>query len=80
MKSKGMLCERCLAKGIYKAAEVVHHKIKLTPALAQRPDIALNWDNLEALCRDCHEKEHGRNRRRYKVDVKTGEVILLDDK
>ncbi len=21
-------------------------------------DITLNWDNLEALCQDCHNKEH----------------------
>ena len=22
------------------------------------PEVALNFDNLEALCRDCHNKEH----------------------
>lgn len=79
LKSKGGLCERCLAKGIYKAAEVVHHKIRLTPTLCADPAIALNWDNLEALCRECHEKEHDRNRRRFKVDMQTGEVTLLKD-
>ena len=78
LKSKGMLCERCLAKGIYKPAEVVHHKIKLTPQLCEDPAIALNWDNLEALCRDCHEREHGRNKRRHKFD-EYGNLIFLDD-
>lgn len=47
------LCERC---GM--PARQVHHKVRLTPANMNDPDVALNWDNLEALCDDCHQKEH----------------------
>lgn len=52
------LCERCLAKGIIKAGRDVHHKIHLTPQNITDPAIALSWDNLELLCKECHEEEH----------------------
>ena len=41
------LCERCGA-----VATVVHHKDK--------NQWNCSWDNLESLCRDCHEEHHGR--------------------
>lgn len=65
--SAGWLCEECLRKGIYKAGEIVHHKQELTAENIDNPSIALSWDNLELLCRDCHGKAH-KKRRRYKVD------------
>ena len=30
-KSKGNLCELCLAKGLFNPCEIVHHKVELTP-------------------------------------------------
>ena len=60
--SKAGLCERCLAKGLIVPGEDVHHKIKLTPDNINNPDVALNWDNLELLCRQCHLEEHTRAR------------------
>jgi len=78
LKSKGMLCERCLAKGLYVPATVVHHRVRLDPQTVNNPAIALNWDNLEALCRPCHEKEHDRGRkRRYDFD-EYGNLIVPD--
>ena len=59
----GGLCERCKAKGLIVPAEEVHHKIKLTPANINRPEVALNWGNLIALCKDCHMKEHQKPKR-----------------
>lgn len=47
------LCVRCGKPG-----EIVHHKIYLTPENIGNPDISLNPDNLETLCRDCHALEH----------------------
>lgn len=47
------LCERC--KGLGK---IVHHKIYLTPDNINDPNISLNFDNLELLCRTCHNREH----------------------
>ena len=52
------LCENCMRKGIYKPAEIVHHKIELTPVNIENPEIALCFDNLEAVCRDCHNEYH----------------------
>ena len=64
----GGLCERCLARGIVSAGRVVHHKQHLTPETIDDPDVALNWDNLELLCRDCHGDEHRGFERRWTVD------------
>ena len=64
----GGLCERCLAKGIYKAGEIVHHKVHLNPNNISDPSVSLNWDNLELLCRECHGDEHQRLKKRYTID------------
>lgn len=51
-------CNRCEQAGKITPAEHVHHKIWLSPKNIHDPYITLNWDNLEALCHDCHTKEH----------------------
>lgn len=51
-------CERCLAAGIARPAEHVHHIVHLTMDNYTDPMVALNPDNLEALCIDCHNAEH----------------------
>ena len=58
MKRAHYLCENCLRKGIYKPAEIVHHIIEIDPITIERPEIALSFDNLEALCRECHAEKH----------------------
>ena len=68
------LCEDCLAKGLIKRAEEVHHKIKLTPENINNPEITLSWSNLRALCKDCHLNVH-RKPKRWRVD-ENGEVTL----
>lgn len=65
--SRGGLCERCLAKGLYSPGEAVHHKVRLTADNINDPMITLNWDNLELLCHECHTEEHQRIRPRYVV-------------
>lgn len=66
--SVGGLCERCLARGFYTPGEIVHHKIHINPNNISNPEITLNFENLELLCRDCHAKEHERNVKRFSVD------------
>lgn len=79
-KRKG-LCERCLSKGILKAGDEVHHKKRLTVRNINDPKVALNEENLEVLCADCHHAEHRDDRtqmfskKRYVVDKETGKVI-----
>jgi 5-methylcytosine-specific restriction endonuclease McrA len=48
-------CERCGRVG-----EEVHHKIRLTVDNVKDPTVSINQDNLELLCKDCHNKEHKR--------------------
>ena len=70
------MCEECKKRGLIVPADEVHHKIKLTPENINRPEIALNWSNLVALCKDCHLKIH-RKKKRWSVD-ENGVVTLRD--
>ena len=74
-KRCGYLCESCLRNGTYRPGEIVHHKVMLTPENILSPEIALNWDNLELLCRDCHAARHSAGRRRYHIAA-DGEIIF----
>lgn len=53
MKSKNHVCERC--GGL---AYIVHHKKHITPFNINDPNITLSWDNLQALCLNCHNAVH----------------------
>ena len=68
MKQAHHLCENCLRRGIYKPAEIVHHIIEIDPVTIERPEIALNFDNLEAVCRECHNDIHENYGRWHKVN------------
>ncbi|WP_350211168.1 HNH endonuclease [Botrimarina sp.] len=50
------LCRDCLSAGRTTAAAEVHHREKR----ADRPDLALTWGNLEALCKGCHSRRTNR--------------------
>ena len=78
VKYAGGLCESCLRRGLYVGGEIVHHKIHLTPENIKDPSIALSFDNLELLCRECHALEHSTRRRRFTVD-KEGRVTARED-
>jgi 5-methylcytosine-specific restriction protein A len=47
------LCHDCDARGRTEAARHVHH-VKDRKA---HPDLALDWDNLQALCVGCHNRK-----------------------
>lgn len=51
--SKFGLCELCEKPG-----EEIHHKIFLRPENMNNADITLNWDNLQLLCKRCHNVQH----------------------
>lgn len=68
MQSKNYVCERC--GGV---AEIVHHKKYISPSNINDPNITLNWDNLEALCRRCHQHEH------YLDKQTTAKGLVFDD-
>ena len=58
MRMQRGLCERCLENGMVRPAQIVHHKIHLSPSNINDPEISLGFVNLEALCRECHAAEH----------------------
>ena len=69
---KGHLCERCLARGIINPGSKeqpleVHHKIPLTADNVKNPKVALSWDNLECLCKACHDEEREEKPKRWSV-------------
>ena len=76
LRKVGGLCERCRSRGLIVPADEVHHKKRLTTETVKQPEIALNWANLEALCEDCHRKEH-RKTKRWTVD-EDGNVTAVD--
>ena len=67
LKQKRGLCEQCLKRGMYVPADTVHHIKHLSPENINDPSITLNYQNLMALCRDCHAEMH-KGIKRYKVD------------
>ena len=67
--SRYCICERC-GRAVYvdgvndylpkqqRLRYIVHHKEYLNENNYTDDSIALDWDNLELLCIDCHNKEH----------------------
>ena len=64
-----LLCNRChkpvyvdgISKWIPKQQRrtgIVHHKIYLDDINVNDINVTLNIDNLEGICKECHEKEH----------------------
>ena len=74
--SVGGLCECCRSHGLINAGEIVHHKVHLTPENINDPSIALNWDNLELLCKTCHDEERDKKPKRWRADP-DGKVHLI---
>ena len=79
-ESKGNLCERCLKRGVINPGTKeqpleVHHKVPLNADNVKDPNIALGWDNLELLCKQCHDEEKQRRAKRWKIGP-DGRVIL----
>lgn len=54
MISRHYVCELCGA-----AALICHHIVPITPQTINDWNVTLNWDNLLAVCRECHSQLHG---------------------
>lgn len=74
----GGLCCRC-----YRPAYIVHHKIELTPNNINDPTITLDINNLESLCKKCHDAEHDMCVSKNNVDGvrfdENGDVVIIND-
>lgn len=51
----GGLCEVCNEVPGY----IVHHIKELTPSNINNPDVTLNLNNLQYVCKKCHDIKHG---------------------
>lgn len=81
LMSQDYICERC-----GQPAKIVHHKRWLNRENINDISVTLCWDNLEALCQDCHNKEHHKQERLeylqatdgvpYDIFVKKGLITL----
>lgn len=81
---QNLLCNRC-HKPVYvdglsdyipkdkRRIGIVHHKEYLDNSNVYDVDIALNENNLEGLCKECHEEEHHQ-------DVSTRKEYYFDEK
>lgn len=69
LKKVNHQCERCRMNGLIVPAYIVHHKKHLNQANYEDASVALNFENLEALCLTCHNKEHfgSKKEARWKV-------------
>lgn len=63
LQSQHYVCERC-----GRPAVICHHKKYLNDRNYTDPAVSLCFDNLEALCQDCHNKEHSLKRPLVKFD------------
>ena len=53
MERDNYLCVRCGRPG-----KIVHHKVYLTEKNINDPDVSLNMELAETLCKKCHDEEH----------------------
>lgn len=51
----GGMCEECHEE----LGFILHHKVSLTPKNIHNPEISLNHDNLQWVCKVCHDKFEG---------------------
>ena len=77
-KMMNPLCERCLSQNRVKECEEIHH---VTPLKTCNGDLnyllqlAFDYDNLMALCCQCHEEIHAEMRAQHKRKITSWGVI-----
>ncbi len=78
LESVNHLCERCLAKGIYEPAKIVHHRIHLTAENFGDADLMFGFDNLMAVCIACHNDIHGKTKEKKRWEFIDGELVTKE--
>lgn len=71
------LCERCDKKEIKNPAYFIHHKEYVTDENYMDDSVFFNIDNLESLCKKCHNEEHFADKEEYTFD-ENGDLIKYD--
>lgn len=67
---RGLRCQKC-GRLLHNPADITaDHIVELTPNNVNDPNIALNPDNVQLLCADCHNRKHqrfGHNQKRVYI-------------
>lgn len=63
------LCEQCLEEGRTVVSSDVHHKVSFmsTDDPVRRKYLAYDFDNLQSLCKQCHQKIHNYDKKEVGV-------------
>lgn len=80
VKYRGEMCEECWKRGVVETGSKdrpleVHHIIPLTDKNINNPGVTFNWNNLQLLCKDCHDAKKQKQAKRWKVDA-NGKVMI----
>ena len=73
------ICERC-GKAFASKQLIVHHKVHLSQENITNENISLSQDNLECVCKFCHNEEHLKNTNRVIYFDENGNICYVRDK
>ena len=68
----GGLCQLCKKEQGF----IVHHVTQLSEANIDNPEITLNWDNLQYVCKRCHDRIDGHFIKKSSDDDILPEIIF----
>lgn len=68
--ARGSRCQMCGRLMLDDSQLVAHHVVELTPDNVDNPRIALNPDNIQIICKDCHDVVHHRYKAKGTYDKK----------
>ena len=71
LKKKRFICERC-----GETATVVHHRVYLNSDNISDASVCYGDNNLEALCIDCHNKEHHKKNNKRFYWTEDGKCVI----
>lgn len=67
-----------IKSGLKTPAFFVHHKTYITTQNIDDTSVTLNWKNLEALCKTCHNQEHFKYNQDFNFD-ENGDLIEINN-
>ena len=76
LDSVNRLCEKCLEEGRLTPAKLVHHKIHMNKQTVQDDSLAYGFENLQALCLNCHNTIHYGKSLPRRYQIIDGELVI----